>query len=99
MYKRQVAGVVNIILKDDFEGLSVEVMEGAYDAGDGETSLASVTFGAQFADGRGSSIFNIRTDEQGRVLAEIEHHILVETFSITVITLKSMEFRLGMISL
>ncbi len=64
-----VAGVVNIILKDDFEGLSVEVMEGAYDAGDGETSLASVTFGAQFADGRGSSIFNVRTDEQGRVLA------------------------------
>ena len=64
-----IAGVVNIILKDDFEGMSVEVMEGAYDAGDGETSLASVTFGAQFADGRGSSIFNIRTDEQGRVLA------------------------------
>jgi outer membrane receptor protein involved in Fe transport len=64
-----IAGVVNIILKDDFEGMSIEVMEGGYDAGDGDTSLASLTFGAQFADGRGSSIFNIRTDEQGSVFA------------------------------
>ena len=64
-----IAGVVNIILKDDFEGMSIEVMEGGYDAGDGDTNLASLTFGAQFADGRGSSIFNIRTDEQGSVFA------------------------------
>ena len=64
-----IAGVVNIILKDDFEGMSIEVMEGKYDAGDGDTKLASLTFGAQFADGRGSSMFNIRTDEQGSVFA------------------------------
>ena len=64
-----IAGVVNIILKDDFEGMSIEVMEGGYDAGDGDTKLASLTFGASFADGRGSSIFNIRTDEQGSVFA------------------------------
>jgi iron complex outermembrane receptor protein len=64
-----VAGVVNIILKDDFEGLSLEVMEGGYDAGDGQTNLASLTFGAQFADGRGSAIFNFRADEQGGVMA------------------------------
>ena len=41
-----IAGVVNIILKDDFEGMSLEVMEGGYDAGDGDTKLASLTFGA-----------------------------------------------------
>ena len=64
-----IAGGVNIILKDDFEGMSLEVMEGGYDAGDGDTKLASLTFGASFADGRGSSIFNIRTDEQGSVFA------------------------------
>ena len=64
-----IAGVVNIILKDDFEGMSIEVMEGGYDAGDGDTQKATLTFGAQFADGRGSSIFNIRTDEQGSVFA------------------------------
>ena len=64
-----IAGVVNIILKDDFEGMSIEVMEGGYDAGDGDTNKASLTFGASFADGRGSSIFNLRTDEQGSVFA------------------------------
>jgi iron complex outermembrane receptor protein len=64
-----VAGVVNIILKDDFEGMSVEVMEGQYNKGDGETSLASVTFGASFGDGRGNSVFNFRVDEQGGVMA------------------------------
>ena len=64
-----IAGVVNIILKDDFEGMSIEVMEGGYDAGDGDTKKATLTFGAQFADGRGSSIFNLRTDEQGSVFA------------------------------
>ena len=64
-----VAGVVNIILKDDFEGLSIEVMEGGYDAGDGDTAMASVTFGSSFADGRGSAVFNIRSDEQGAVFA------------------------------
>ena len=64
-----VAGVVNINLKTDFEGLVVEAMDGGYNAGDGDTSLISVTFGANFADGKGNSVFNIRTDEQGRVMA------------------------------
>jgi iron complex outermembrane receptor protein len=64
-----VAGVVNIILKDDFEGMSIEVMEGAYDAGDGDTKMASVTFGSSFADGRGNAVFNVRSDEQGAVFA------------------------------
>ena len=36
-----IAGVVNVILKDDFEGVSLEVMTGAYDKGDGETNLYS----------------------------------------------------------
>ena len=64
-----VAGVVNIILKDDFEGMSIEVMEGGYDEGDGDTTMASVTFGTSLADGRGSTVFNIRSDEQGGVFA------------------------------
>ena len=69
MVRMLIAGVVNIILKDDFEGMSIEVMEGGYDAGDGDTSLASLTFGASLADGRGSTVFNIRSDEQGSVFA------------------------------
>ena len=35
-------------------------MDGGYNAGDGDTSLISVTFGANFADGKGNSVFNIK---------------------------------------
>jgi outer membrane receptor protein involved in Fe transport len=64
-----VAGVVNVILKDSFEGISIEAMKGGYDAGDGDTSMTSITFGGNFADGRGNAVVNFRVDEQGRVMA------------------------------
>ena len=64
-----VAGVVNYILKDDFEGISVQSMSGEYDKGDGETSAISLTFGGNYADGRGNAVFNMRIDEQGSVFA------------------------------
>ena len=64
-----VAGVVNYILKDDFEGISFQTMSGEYDKGDGETSAISLTFGGNYADGRGNAVFNLRVDEQGSVFA------------------------------
>jgi len=64
-----VAGVVNIILKDDFEGISIEYMNGGYDEGDGDTKMASLTFGGNFADGKGNAVVNFRVDEQGSVMA------------------------------
>ena len=64
-----IAGVVNVILKDDFEGVSLEVMTGAYDKGDGETNLYSLTAGASFAQDRGNAIINLRYDDQGGVFA------------------------------
>jgi iron complex outermembrane receptor protein len=64
-----VAGVVNVILKDSFDGISIEYMNGGYDAGDGDTSMASLTFGGNFADGRGNAVVNFRVDEQGSVMA------------------------------
>ena len=64
-----IAGVVNVILKDDFEGVSLEAMTGAYDAGDGETNLYSLTAGASFAEDRGNAIINLRYDDQGGVMA------------------------------
>ncbi len=64
-----VAGVVNVILKDSFDGISIEYMNGGYDAGDGDTSMASLTFGGNFADGRGNAVVNFRVDEQGKVMA------------------------------
>lgn len=64
-----VAGVVNIILKKDFEGVNFEVMQGEYEKGDGDTKLYSLTAGTNFDDGRGNVIFNLRYDEQGGVMA------------------------------
>lgn len=64
-----VAGVVNVILRDDYEGIDVEAMTGQYFEGDGETHSISLTMGANFADGRGNAIFNARKDQQGSLYA------------------------------
>jgi outer membrane receptor protein involved in Fe transport len=64
-----VAGVVNIILKDDYEGVDLEVMGGQYMEGDGETYSVSATLGGNFDGGRGNAIFNARMDSQGRLMA------------------------------
>lgn len=47
-----VTGVVNIILKDSFEGLAVDVQLGGYDNGFGAKYSASVTGGRNFLDDR-----------------------------------------------
>jgi len=52
-----VAGVVNFIMKDDFEGVEMEGSVGVTDEGDSEEYTASLTFGSNFADGRGNAVF------------------------------------------
>ena len=54
-----VAGVVNFILKDDFEGIEATAGYTSTERGDGETINASVTIGANTADGRGNATVNI----------------------------------------
>ena len=49
-----VSGVVNFILKDDFEGLSTRTQVGAPEHGGGLTTFGSVLWGDNFADGRGN---------------------------------------------
>ncbi|NBB63636.1 TonB-dependent receptor [Pseudomonas sp. ODNR1LW] len=48
------AGVVNFIFKDDFEGLDVSTQYGISGFGDGEQFNLSATFGSNSADGRGN---------------------------------------------
>lgn len=48
------AGVVNFIFKDNFEGLALSTQYGISGYGDGEQFNASATFGANIADGRGN---------------------------------------------
>lgn len=52
-----VTGVVNFIMKKDFEGLSLRGQAGLSDEGDGDRQQISVVAGSNFADDRGNIAF------------------------------------------
>ena len=55
-----VAGVVNFILKDDFEGIQLDVSDELSAAGwDANTFNAALTVGGNFADGRGNAVVSM----------------------------------------
>ncbi|MDC8754747.1 TonB-dependent receptor [Erythrobacter sp. sf7] len=49
-----IAGVVNFVLKRDFEGVSIRAQNGISDEGDGNQRLVTLTAGTNFAGGRGN---------------------------------------------
>lgn len=49
-----IAGVVNFVLKRDFEGVSIRAQNGISDEGDGNNFIAAVTAGTNFGGGRGN---------------------------------------------
>mgnify|MGYP001997254544 CR=1 FL=1 len=63
-----VAGTVNLVLKDDFEGLEATAQYGIFEEGYGESYSASVTAGGNFADGRGNIAVNVEYNRQEGVL-------------------------------
>lgn len=54
-----VAGVVNFIMKDDFEGFEAGISYGVTEEGDGDTVDGYLTMGGNFADGKGNAVVNI----------------------------------------
>ncbi|MEX0824475.1 MAG: TonB-dependent receptor [Woeseia sp.] len=64
-----VSGVVNIILKDNIEGLHLDSQAGIADAGDGEQYQVSLTGGTTMADGRGNMYFSAAWDRSRRAEA------------------------------
>ena len=54
-----IAGVVNFILKDDFEGLEFSGQYGLTEEGDGGETQFSALMGADFADGRGNVMLGL----------------------------------------
>ncbi len=54
-----ISGVVNFILKKNFQGLDVDTQYGLTDGGDGNEFKASVLFGTNFADDRGNVTFGL----------------------------------------
>jgi outer membrane receptor protein involved in Fe transport len=51
-----VAGVLNFLLNDDFEGVQVDLQYGETDRNDGGTDSVSLTVGGDIADGRGNAV-------------------------------------------
>jgi len=60
-----VAGVVNFILKDDFEGVEANIGYSATQEGDADTINANVTLGANTSDGRGNATINVGWTDRG----------------------------------
>ena len=51
-----IAGAVNFILKEDFEGMEASYYFGETDKGDATTHKWDLTLGGNFADGRGNAV-------------------------------------------
>jgi len=64
-----VAGVVNFILKDDFEGVSLTASGGDADDTSFSRSSMSFTFGKNFDEGRGNALFSASYAEQDMLTA------------------------------
>ena len=63
-----VAGVVNFITKEDFEGLQIDADVAEFDEGDGRTENYAVTAGGKFADDRGSAVVSFGYTQRDPVL-------------------------------
>ncbi|MEM6539113.1 MAG: TonB-dependent receptor plug domain-containing protein [Pseudomonadota bacterium] len=62
-----VSGVVNYILKDDFEGVDYRGNISLPTRGDGEAYFAALTMGGNFADGRGNAVVSVEYNKQTQV--------------------------------
>lgn len=61
-----VAGVVNFIMKDSFDGMELRGQRGGAGEGNFGRSFVSFSAGSDFADGRGTAAFSIERSEQDR---------------------------------
>ena len=59
-----IAGTVNVILKDDYEGLEMDFSYGANENGDGESWRYRSLLGANFSDDRGNVVLSLEWSDQ-----------------------------------
>ncbi len=65
-----IAGVVNFILKKNFEGLNVTAQSGISQEGDGQETSVSGLLGAAFGDGRGNVMLGAEYSKRGIILSK-----------------------------
>jgi iron complex outermembrane receptor protein len=69
-----IAGTVNIIMKDDFEGFDIRSSYGISQEGEMEESVFSVAWGANSADGRGNLTLAVEhSDREGMIENAMPH--------------------------
>lgn len=75
-----VSGVVNFILKKDFEGIAARAQAGISDKGDGASQFASLTAGTNFAGGRGNIAVAFEYGHDDNFLREQRRRLRPENF-------------------
>ena len=65
-----VSGVVNYILKDDFEGVDVRANGSLPTRGGGEAYFGSITLGGNYAGGRGNAVLSVEDNRQTSLEAD-----------------------------
>ncbi|MFV8781545.1 TonB-dependent receptor plug domain-containing protein [Microbulbifer sp. SA54] len=76
------AGVINVILKDDFEGVSISTSHGeTLEFGDDQTDRFNLTAGGNFDDGRGNAVVSITYSNEGGVLSRDRKNTAVDDLS------------------
>lgn len=76
-----VAGVVNIILKDDYEGLELGGKVGISEEGDDLERELNATMGANFSEGRGNVMVHLGYSKQGAVYSRDRERSAVDQIS------------------
>jgi outer membrane receptor protein involved in Fe transport len=71
------AGVVNFVTKDDFEGLEIGGSYGISDEGDAQRYNVDLTVGGNFADGRGNIVFHGSYYDRAMVKGAARDHAVV----------------------
>lgn len=65
-----IAGVINIWLKNDFQGVAANVQTGLSSRGDGGETYGTVTLGGNFANDRGNVTISASYDHTGKVMSK-----------------------------
>ncbi|MBL6689937.1 MAG: TonB-dependent receptor [Pseudomonadales bacterium] len=71
-----IAGTVNVILKDDFEGLEISTSYGeTADEGDIEETVFELVYGGNFDNGRGNLVVGIEINDRGGAVRSDRDHL------------------------
>ncbi|WP_066482610.1 MULTISPECIES: TonB-dependent receptor domain-containing protein [unclassified Sphingomonas] len=73
-----VAGVVNFIYRDNFEGLEANAQYGITERGDDPRYQANITFGANLADGRGNIMLHAGYSNEGGLLSRRRRNTVLD---------------------